>query len=60
MPSQRKKGKRQVGLWLTEEERHLIDRLVADGVAQSMSDLFKEAIIAKAKEKGIIDESDQH
>lgn len=60
MPNQRKKGKRQIAVWLTEEEKSLVERLVAEGAAQSMSDIFKEAIIAKAKEKGIINDQDQH
>ena len=60
MPSQRKKGKRQVAVWLTEDEKRLVEMLVDNGAAASMSDLFKKAIVAKAKEKGIINESDQH
>ena len=60
MPNQRKKGKRQIAVWLTEEEKSLVERLVAEGAAQSMSDIFKEAIIANAKEKGIINDQDQH
>ena len=60
MPNQRKKGKRQIAVWLTEEEKSLVERLVAEGAARSMSDIFKEAIIAKAKEKGIINDQDQH
>ena len=54
MPNQRKKGKKQVAVWLTDEEQALIDRLLADGVIVSKSDLFKQAIMARAKEKGYI------
>ncbi len=52
MPNQRKKGKKQVAVWLTDIEQALIERMVADGVIASKSDLFKEAILARAKEKG--------
>lgn len=54
MPNQRKKGKKQVAVWLTDVEQALIERLLADGVISSKSDLFKDAIIARAKEKGYI------
>lgn len=54
MPNQRKKGKKQVAVWLTDEEQALIERLLADGVITSKSDLFKQAIIARAKEKGYV------
>ena len=55
MPNQRKKGKKQVSVWLTDKEQALIERLLAEGVIPSKSDLFKEAIIARAKEKGYIE-----
>ena len=54
MPNQRKKGKKQVAVWLTDVEQALIERLLADGVISSKIDLFKDAIIARAKEKGYI------
>ena len=56
MPNQRKKGKKQVAVWLTDKEQALIERLLAEGAITSKSDLFKEAIIARAKEKGYINQ----
>ena len=55
MPNQRKKGKKQVAVWLTDKEQALIERLLAEGAITSKSDLFKEAIIARAKEKGYME-----
>ena len=57
MPNQRKKGKKQVAVWLTDKEQALIERLLAEGAIASKSDLFKEAIIARAKGKGFIEKS---
>ena len=54
MPNQRKKGKRQIAVWLDEEEQKLIDKLLADGAISSKSDLFRDAISDRAKQKGYI------
>lgn len=56
MPNQRKKGKKLIAVWLSEQEQQLIDKLVADGAISSKSDLFKEAIIKRAKEKGYLND----
>ena len=54
MPNQRKKGKRQIAVWLSEEEQQLIEKLLADGAIASKSDLFRDAIIDRAKQKGYL------
>lgn len=54
MPNQRKKGNRLIAVWLTEQEQQLIDKLIADGAIASKSDLFREAIVERAKQKGYI------
>jgi len=43
VPDQRKKGKKQVSVWLTEEERDAL-RLLAEVAGTTMGEILKEKI----------------
>lgn len=53
MANQRKPGKKQVSVWLTEQERNTLKALIATGTVKDASDFFKQSINEEAQRKGI-------
>ena len=56
MPNQRKKGKTRIAVWLTPEQRDILDRVIESGAAKDMSDFIIKAIEAEYKKKGTTNE----
>jgi Arc/MetJ-type ribon-helix-helix transcriptional regulator len=44
MPGQRKEGKKRIAVWLTEEERQMLDVLIEQGAVKDMSDFVKKSL----------------
>lgn len=57
MPNQRDVNKKRIAVWLTPEQRSLLDQMIADGFVHDMSDFVKKAIAEEAKRLGISDEN---
>ncbi|MDA3926927.1 MAG: hypothetical protein PF904_19800 [Kiritimatiellae bacterium] len=53
MPGQRKEGKKRIAVWLTEEERQMLDVLIEQGAVKDMSDFVKKSILSAAKREGV-------
>lgn len=56
MPNQRDVEKRRIAVWLTPEQRAMLDQMIESGVVKDMSDFVKKSIEVEAKRLGINNE----
>ena len=56
MPQQHKEGTRAISVWLSAEEREMLQRLCDLGLIKDRSDFIRKAIAQKAKEEGLTNE----
>ena len=52
MPNKRKDGKKRIAVWLTKQQRDLLNEIVSSGGAKDMSDFVIKAIMAEREKKG--------
>lgn len=57
MPNQRKKGKKIVGVWLSESEREAL-KTISDQTGMSVADIIREAIRNRTTKENVKDEKE--
>lgn len=56
MPQKHAEGQKAISVWLSQEDRELLEKLCALGAIKDRSDFIRKSIKQKAKEEGIVNE----
>ncbi len=57
MPQKHKDGSKAMSIWLEPKDRELLTQLCDLGLIKDRSDFIRKAIIKKAKEEGLINDT---